>query len=406
MWNVSLIVVGSESPEGRTFIPMDFTAPIPMDFTIADPAQQVSNQKILVFTWRLVKEVAAVLAILFTESIQKTVLKKDVLKQVWDAFICVILTARHHGAFEEVHKQLLHVCRALWHSSDADFNEWPLCALDEIRKEFNSLEMGSHDLRMRTTRRSGGLPLLVHAIVSTSRISQNMDYIDSALASNFIKELNENVLNVPSCSNTEYIEVHSLNVVRVLLRDQIRLSGRQLDKQNGPNLALITLPAVLNRLSSKTSWNVRNAASLLFKCILNLVFGTDRSDGYRISPRNRMQISRFQSLYPYHWQLLREDFFECDHCEDVQFAVLLFVSHLECDQWTTDEIEDCVILFVIRCSLHTRSFRVHRLCAIAIKSLIQPFKCAETVGRIIEHLKLIVERKDFQTAKSVKDNDS
>ncbi|KAK3745523.1 hypothetical protein QZH41_009923, partial [Actinostola sp. cb2023] len=216
-------VVTSSSPEGHV-IECDYGHVIDDCEDDLDPEgddSQVfnaSSQVLLTCCWRTMKEVALLLG----DTVQNAPIGKDTtglltseqVRRVGDFFTTVLLTSKHHGAFELAYNGFVKLCSTLWTCDDATLRQLPQQWLDSLISDI--AECVPTDV-LCGTRRSAGVPFYVQAIVTTEPV---------ASGKSCFKRLMAELISVASLPIDKEIpkdstlpQVHARNVLRALFRD-------------------------------------------------------------------------------------------------------------------------------------------------------------------------------------------
>jgi hypothetical protein len=279
--------VGNAAPEG--FLPSEDrpTTDVIQEEADDDADDASKPQLVLLCSWRSMKEASLLLSALITNlpwpisEGDTTLMKATSIVDVADLFVNLLLTARHRGAVDMVHTAFLAVCQRLWQAAHPTLKalpqRWTAMCMDYI---------GSAD-DDSTTRRSAGLPLLLLAVLSTephprANLALVMDRLLAAVGA----------------SGSVASQVHSLNILRMLIRDSTLV--------NDAAGRVAECMAVAVAGFGKEIFGVRNSSMMLFSALMQRMFGVKKSrDEHAI--RNRLHTREFFARYP----SLRSVLLEC-----------------------------------------------------------------------------------------------
>lgn len=257
------VIASHPSPEGLSIIPIDNENDEADDVDdvggIDDNGEiaefnsnlQVSNQYILSFSWRAIKETSLLLECII--KIYSNSVSKTQVQSVSEHFIDLLLKLRHCGAFRALQAPL---CVAL--RSGYTFSE-KMVLLENV------LEVCLGTGQITTTRRSAGLPFLVLSLAHSccGRGNELIQLLNKAIPSllktaTYDKESIDLVDLAPSI-------IHAFNIIRTLVRDS------RIAVELGSHMASIAELCLSNFNSSY--WNVRNASAMLLSSLIARIFG-------------------------------------------------------------------------------------------------------------------------------------
>lgn len=203
----------------------------------------VTSQRILSFSWRAMKEVAALL-----EIITRNHMTEQNIKRASDLFMLWLFRIRHRGAFSTVYPHYQSLARAICERGMDGPSLWLQACLDHADQYAASLS---------TTRRGAGLGFAVLALLSAHSGTKLVDLTRTCVS---------RLLNM--AKGTERIRsIHALHILRVLVMDSTMAPTMKL------HLGQVLACAVTSFQS--VHWSVRNAAMMLFSVIIARYFGTN-----------------------------------------------------------------------------------------------------------------------------------
>ncbi|KAI9151097.1 hypothetical protein H9P43_009712 [Blastocladiella emersonii ATCC 22665] len=198
-----------------------------------------SSQLILSFSWRVVKHACDLVGTLVASL--DPAAAEALLVRVGEYFITLMLQIRHRGAFCAVSPNLVRVCEKL-----AAVSAKPLAWLKD------TLASVAND-DFSVTRRSGGLPYVIQALVTAPGCR------------NWLPVAMDHLFSLASATVTA-VQVNAMNTLRRLIDD--RHLAR--DAAASVEAALVLAMGLLHH----GDWAVRNGALMLYSSLLNRVFGT------------------------------------------------------------------------------------------------------------------------------------
>ncbi|KAJ8917148.1 hypothetical protein NQ315_012640 [Exocentrus adspersus] len=332
-------------------------------------------QKILSFAWLTIRE----MTLLFAEIVKQTVqlensfemVPEELLIDIGKFFIEIFIESKHKGVFEKAFVGFAVICEAFWVSKNSNLNCLPKVWLKEAL-DICTGEEECDDLSW--TRRSAGLPFLILAVLTTEPVANNRatfhETMRKLLAISQIKD-----------KSYEKYKIHSMNVLRMIFRHSRLGEAVAFYVSSGIKLAFTCFKT--------RSWEVRNAATLLFATLITRIFGVQRTtDSLDVCMKNKLTFRVFFQRYP---QLL--DFLlgmlaeECTNDNSLVLHPLLMVlsrlypSHMEENNAQMEQF-----LPHITKALSNPNFRTRDLAARASVPLIRPDKVRDHLLNCFELL--------------------
>lgn len=167
-------IVNSSSPEG--IFPAELSIVEPTDQSESDHLQQVTPQMLLVCCWRTMKEISLffgdivkILPIEHEVTASEYILSEAQVFRIGDYFVRHLFETRHRGAFELAYVGFTSVCGTFWKCRSQVYCEQPNRWLDYV---LGLIQTEQARNKICETRRGGGIPFYVQAIVS-SEIAEN-----------------------------------------------------------------------------------------------------------------------------------------------------------------------------------------------------------------------------------------
>ncbi|CAO4360426.1 unnamed protein product [Caenorhabditis nigoni] len=303
-------VVHNMSPEG--YIPDEMLNE--MYGTTTDRLAELS-QHLLVCCWRAHKHVSGIFSWIIEVLAPKKIVSKEEIEAIGTFYWTQLTECKHRGAFESATEGFTQLCQFLWTTDIEDLPK-PETWLDEIL----AATRGEQDLtNLCSTRRSAGLPHLVHSIVATEPRSNENTALFKATSS---------LLSMDG--KTVMYRVHSMNVMKVLiqssqLHERIVYCYEQCLK--------VAIDAC------RADWSERNAASQLFAALRTKIFGVMRSAqrSLQVDGKNRKSNYEFFSKFPTLYRFLYEQIENHEsHSEFPLLPPLVVLTHLYTPPSSTD----------------------------------------------------------------------
>lgn len=267
-------IVNSKSPEG--IFPTELVTMQP-SIVNSDLLKNVTPQMLLVCCWRSMKEISLffgdlvrLLPIEF-ESTDSYLLSSSQVNQIGDYFVKHLFETRHRGAFELAYIGFTSMCETFWKCRNGLYCDQTLKWTDYV---LNLIQTEESKIKLCSTRRGGGLPFFVQAIVSTELVENGRKTLSKCMS--VLLNLVERKQNEEDEEN--FSKVLAMYILSALFKDT-RLGEDVLQ------YAEAALIAAINGFDSGF-WNVRNASTLLFSSLINRIFGVNRSKE-EISKKNR-----------------------------------------------------------------------------------------------------------------------
>lgn len=264
VWENVKDILCHDSPEGN--MPKEFEANY-------DPELEAkygpANQIILSYSWRAIKESTTMLKVLLDRVPRKgqkgpgktpTVIESDIFENkvvvsIGNLLLTQLATVRHRGAFSSIYPTFVSCCKRcnLTNGLEHQPEEW-------LSENINLIKIKAQFI----TRRSGGLPYLITAVLTAE-----LDQSNRTLISNTFDKLLA-IAQSPAVSSgddkVELPQVHAFNCIKALFVET-NLSSRS---------AWFIEPALKLSIVSFSSdiWAIRNCAVMLFTALQNRLFGT------------------------------------------------------------------------------------------------------------------------------------
>ena len=207
-------ILFNRSPEGYTpDVPIDFKEETFEEFDYPSEEfgdlqldQEVTpNSQILTcFCWRILKEYNELVAVIF-KRIEIKDFSIDLLIETGVQIKTMLLYIIHKGSFISLYETFRQICQRF--ITYAPVSNIPFDWLQDLTNKLSSVE----DI-LSVTRRSGGLPFLYLALVTTINSHQKNRQILSFVVVGLV-----NLFNAPTSCNE--LKIHILNILRLLFKD-------------------------------------------------------------------------------------------------------------------------------------------------------------------------------------------
>lgn len=287
-----------------------------------------SAQLVLSYAWRSTKESTILLQRLLDFE-----LSNEQLLRIGELVLDQLSTVRHRGAFSAVYPTFIKV---------ASICQKRLPDQNKIWLDFNiSLIQTKTQL---ITRRSGGLPFLITAIVTVER--ELLRYTFDKL----LEIAKEPVDEKAESEKMDIPQVHAFNCIKTLFIES------QLSNSVAPYI-YEGLELALSTFSSKI-WSVRNCSIMLFTALQNRLFGRKKMSA-------RVFFSRFKGIREILIKILESSITEGNL--ETLFPVLTILSKLEANPGY-DGLDEFKPL--LRVCLATKYWKIREATARAMPALI------------------------------------
>ena len=229
-----------------------------------------SSQALVATCWRILKDFSELVAIIIERNLVSTIQKE----QVCICYKELLLNLRHKGALLSVFNAFLSICKNICHESS-------LCHLPSkwINEIITSLDSISPLLSF--TRRSGGIPYLMEALI----ICELSELKNKLILETTINSLVDIITHSKSKS-----QIHSINILRILFKDST--IGTELVSFSEKVLCIC-----VNGFTSK-DWSVRNGCLMLFSSLVLRIFGCNRQSTNKTI--NQITFEQFYQKYNSH----------------------------------------------------------------------------------------------------------
>ncbi|CDK25785.1 unnamed protein product [Kuraishia capsulata CBS 1993] len=308
IWTIVKPILSDDSPEGN--LPAEF---LPLLGSEAENKYGPPTQILSSYSWRAVKESSAFLKELMDKA-PSYVLSEDMVVKLGYMIMEQLASVKHRGAFSSVYPTLISCCERC-NRSNSDLSQQPGLWL---RKNTSLIEMKSQSI----TRRSGGIPFLITAILTADQILPKSTSLDVTMTEllrisrvPYVDHGNER-MDIP--------QVHGMNCIKAIFTEsQLADASAQFVDE--------ALDLVLSKFGSPT-WSIRNCAVMLFTALQNRLFGTKNVAEGLSSISARLFFSRFKNVK----QVLHDNLASSiskglEKTENIEtvFPILTIISRLE-----------------------------------------------------------------------------
>lgn len=243
VWEVVNNILCHDSPEGNLPEDLDVDPELEKEY---GPATQL----ILSYSWRGVKESMALLKALIEHVPNDLLEDKDILS-CGSLILDQLATIRHRGAFSSVYPTFVACCTRC-NSRDSLSGQSEMWLKDNL----NLIRIKAQNI----TRRSGGLPYLVTAVLSAAKddgalIKSTFDILIK-IAYLPAKRISEEKYDLP--------QVHAFNCIRAMFVEAELSKVSQSFLDEALELAIISF--------SSEVWAIRNCAVMLYTALQNHLF--------------------------------------------------------------------------------------------------------------------------------------
>lgn len=353
-----------DSPEGN----------MPKEFEVNyDPALQAkygpANQIILSYSWRAIRESTSMLKVLLDRvplkgqrspgkngiTITNTIFPNDVVISVGNLLLVQLATVRHRGAFSSIYPTFVSCCKRC--NLTPELKEQPE---EWLAENLNLVKAKAQFI----TRRSGGLPYLITAVLTAE-----LDQTNRTLMSKTFDKL-LTIAQSPAVSSGEdkidLPQVHAINCIKALFIETNLSSRSAWFIEPALKLSIV--------LFSSDIWAIRNCAVMLYTALQNRLFGTTKptKSKHSVSTTSaKIFFNKYKSIRGTLLDMLQKYVSNVDDSSsqiETIFPALALLSRLEATVGYTG-LEDFKPL-IIAC-LGSRIWKVREMAARAIPPLLK-----------------------------------
>ncbi|KAG5513658.1 hypothetical protein PMAC_000696 [Pneumocystis sp. 'macacae'] len=246
---------------------------------INNSKQDSSTQIILTYSWRAIKEVSALLAIILSHQLNET---SQFLETIYQQHIHGgklfkewFIDIRHSGAISTIYPNFITICSALFASPEKKLNSFPETWLQEI----------IFFLKKKTfITKSDGLSYCITGILTSEIDNTRPLLLKTVEELMIIAEFDnrKNHINIP--------QIHAFNTLRIIFLEA-RLSNI--------STKFIERGFILSINGLKSNiWTVRNSSMMLFNALLIRALGNRKYKQDNCPNIKTMSIRTFFSRYP------------------------------------------------------------------------------------------------------------
>lgn len=311
------------------------------------PEGYSGKQSCFAANWRILKEYSQLLVVTLNQTSNR-------LLEVAENYKYLLLNIKHKGALSSVYESFLQILLKMVQNQKTCH-----IPLDWLTSLLDSLERINPTLSF--TRRSGGLPFLMLALV-IAEFSTNKGIIALVI---------DKLISVMSNTNSNNeSKIHAINILRILFKDSS--IGSEI-----MNHCEIVLCSCVDGFTAK-EWSIRNGCLMLFSSLVLRIFGCNREG----STQSINQITFEMFFKKFHSKLIPLMLKELAICvrsihRDTNlhpslFPILSMLARLAC----ANPIEHCQIREqfinnIIRC-FFSPVLKIREIAAICLVRLISP----------------------------------
>lgn len=397
IWKVTMPILTAAAPEGNSHGEAD-TADTEVARAIA-AAEGSENgivtesiirksQVMLSYSWRGMKEAAALLGKMVSSPLKKgsatakLVWTEEDIDGVEGRFTWWMTAVRHRGAFSTIYPAYNDAAAAILRCDWPAIKTKPHAWLHTFISKITSV-----DNRVSTTRRSAGVGYAVLALVAALPLREGREPLDSA-----VQQLVDAANDCDGKTDEGVIaaHIHAINILRVLVMDS------SLAEAMYPHVDTL-LSLAIHRFKSPT-WYVRNAGLMLFSALSPRVFPARKTN--EDDPSTQLPANRFFQMYPTLYPTLKENLeksleiglHKTTNAADAEqagslYAVLFLLSRTQAVEHQEATIADLAPLrgLVTRC-LSSTDFKIREVAAQAFSALTTASEAAQAVDDLLDGL--------------------
>lgn len=289
--------------------------------------KSVTPQMLLVCCWRTMKEISLTFGDLiqclpFEHESSSYILSNEQVNRIGSYFVKHLFETRHRGAFELAYVGFTSMCQTFWKCKSDVYCKQPIKWLDHVLELIQTDEAKS---KLFSTRRGGGLPFYIQAIVSTELAENGHKSLEKCMQVLLNLAKTQDLVN----SNDDTEEANFSKVLSMYI-----LSALFKDTRLGESMLQYAEQALIVAIAGFDSiyWNVRNCSTILFSSLMNRIFGVNRSKE-EISKKNsmpgRMFFARFPLLFDLFTNIMTESIDSMSTNLNAKlYLVVLMLCHL------------------------------------------------------------------------------
>ncbi|KAK7206174.1 putative death-receptor fusion protein-domain-containing protein [Myxozyma melibiosi] len=355
MWGVVEKILCHDSPEGNMPEEIEENYLVSLE-EVYGPATQV----ILSYAWRAIGESSGLLTVLLSViPLDSSIIAAENISDLGDLLLTELATIRHRGAFSSVYPTFVACCSRCNRSNDIVLRELPKKWLDDHMQLIQ-------EKSQYITRRSGGLPFLVAAVLTAETDASKRPLLHETFTRlSTIAKLPPTISD--ETEKMDLPQVHALNCIKSIFVET-RLSAASAFYVDQ------ALAMAIDAFASSV-WSIRNCGVMLFAALQTRLFGSRKYTDSRLTVGTmsaRLFFSRFKDIKGVLLNHLQEHVDHLDggsaqtHIETV-YPVLSLLSRLE----STDGYDglDAFAPYIMKC-LSSRIWKIREMAARAVQALI------------------------------------
>ncbi|CAO1621057.1 unnamed protein product [Parajaminaea phylloscopi] len=397
VWNLTRPILCAAAPEGSTDEHGDGAADTEIARALAaaegahDPQLTDSlirkSQVMLSYSWRGMKEAAALLGLLVSAPMQQKSLDIAALwslsdiEAVGERFTTWMTLIRHRGAFSTVYPALSSAAAAIVRCST-----WP--AAQRLPKRWlDDFVAGivKRQQTISTTRRSAGIGYAVLALITAMPLKEDVTPLKETLEA-LITAADECYGSYDK--ETVSAHIHAINIIRVLV----------LDSSLGEAMTAYvdTLLSLSIRRFQSPAWSIRNAALMLFSALGPRAFPARRANEDDLT--TQLPANQFFQMYPTLYDALCQNLrasisqglHKASHRAEAEqagslYAVLFLLSRTQAvDHTETKSVDLSALRELVRPCLDSTDYKIREIASRAFACLTTPSEAISTASSMLE----------------------
>ncbi|KAJ3297387.1 hypothetical protein HDU79_003734, partial [Rhizoclosmatium sp. JEL0117] len=385
-----LVVLSDESPEGNYPGLNEGESGEDADVIMADSGgdKTSKSQRILHECFRTVKEACGAMETILCKpplptsmTKQDEILDFETILNGGNWLRMLLTTIRHYGAFSGVFPCFQTLCTVLLSSKKPFLVTLPQSWLDEFL-------LNAEIVDVSITRRSGGLPLGVLAVLGSPSVYRS-SMVDQTM--NRLFKMAKAIVPLNANTNLDLPQVHAFNIIRRLLQDA---TITDLMRNYFAECFVLSIDGL-----SSTSFPIRNCATMLFSALVTKVIGVKKSrdqDHVINTVSGREFFARFPSLHSFMMQKLAFAVSQLqgeNHTVHPAFyPILTILARLKPTTLEANTSHLTLVTFrplVEECA-SSSFFKVREVTSRAYASLISSSEFVETIGRLMSDLNPLI----------------
>lgn len=332
-----------------------------------DDQEETDVQKLLSsYCWRVVKESSTLVGTILKIQQKNNQLTEELLLKSSDLIIEQLANVSHRGAFSSVYTAFLLICQICFQNKN--FKSLPKAWLVS---NIQLIESKSQFI----SRRSGGLPFLITAILSADLKVKDKSHELMSLAFGELLRIARLPYVHKMDEKRDIPQVHAFNCIKQIFSDSI-LSSEALVYLNS------SLVLAFENFNS-ANWSIRNCAVMLFTSLQQKLFGNKMIGENYIKMSPKLFFNKYPGIDTVLLSKLNESLSSKGDVETI-FPALTILTRVEAHE-EEDTLKEFKIL--LNKYLDSNDWKVREMASFALSYIIEPEQVENYCSLLIEDSK-------------------